>query len=559
MVKNISLRTILIFVLPTIFLSFQIYFRIFSVNNFNWLAFESLDLIYLVERLLLIAQFPKVEQLNSIEIEYGMELFWLAYIVKGYQFFGGENPLFAYHLISIVHLIFVTMNFGLIFKIGQKLELDHVILFWVFACLCLSPMYLFYSGFIKPDTNIVLFAILGILYLSLKNPFTQKTFLKLLFLISFGFAVKWWTIFFILPLIIEFLLGALPKIHFSSRFLRLTLDIAIFSFILYLGYAFSNVLQYIIDNSPQFSFISQTTLVAATLVLSIVPFLSTFTLSRYAKLTEVDKIIKIIIAAYIMASLPFIFSENYLKSVTYFVIHPFEVKGLLDPMVRIMNSLTFWFKNFWEMRIFSPLFFVAVFILFKEKKWLFTHKNHRFFRMGISYICVFVFFIFFLLPRNNHTMMAMLSTVMIVMSAAILQRRQKLLLSLLIFQIPWINTDVQNLTFKYVISQRKNLNQAANELSQQLASHIDISEQTIYQCRRRFPLPTSSRYVFTGREYCETYLKEKIPSEQIWIFEDFLYETLPTSFKTQFSKIADLESSVTESQSRFLLMKSHSL
>lgn len=182
---------------------FQSYFKLYLVNDFNWLAFIHHDLIYQVERLLLNMKFHGIEMLNSSNSDYGSELWLLIPIYKLYELFlSNPKPIHAYYFLTVIHLCCGILSLFLIRYLLKKNRTNLIGSSLLASIVVSSSLFIQYLSFIKPDPNIVLLCVVSsFLFLLFFHETAKRKWLILALIVSaLATAIKWWGIFMLFPI-----------------------------------------------------------------------------------------------------------------------------------------------------------------------------------------------------------------------------------------------------------------------------------------------------------------------------------------------------------------------
>ncbi|MCB1144938.1 MAG: phospholipid carrier-dependent glycosyltransferase, partial [Leptospiraceae bacterium] len=193
MIKN----AIIIFLLFII--SFLQYKSIYQIHDPSEIGYSDHDTLYMVERLIML-QNPSSEYYEATDIDYGIEMNILLPIFKVLKYDNAYDYIISYNLITGFHYLLTILNFLIVFYLfyNYKFNISIYIIFTMIVST--STLFSTYSIFVKPDSNSVLFSILAVFFL-IHRENKKNTPLLILFFISLGSLIKWWTFFWIPVLI----------------------------------------------------------------------------------------------------------------------------------------------------------------------------------------------------------------------------------------------------------------------------------------------------------------------------------------------------------------------
>lgn len=411
--KNNKLYFIFPALLFIFYLLIQIKYHYFTIDHISWInAFDG-DISYQVDRLLLNSRFPNYSQISSTSVDYGVELFLLAPVLKITNFFTHYDPLYSYYIITTTHLI---TGFAAIFLLSTFFENNNLEKILWFTILLFSPLFGFHLSYIKPDPNIVFLLVTLSLYYTSKIKLDLKYAVYALFFAAFGFAIKWWGLFCLLPVFYymysfqDLNPGFYKKMAKKASIISMVLLIPISHFLLseILDIFLKNNVHNVLTNHSPF-------LIKLILLLSG----SLFIFACYIllqKLIKISKILAIILfeamiftASYLAMALPFMTSGFYLRSFWSYSVGELKIDKIgTNERRSMLDNIGFWISEFRDYHYFSPILLIAfigtvAFFVWKKKVVLNDQlKSTAFYLTGIT------FFIFLILTRNNRALIAML-------------------------------------------------------------------------------------------------------------------------------------------------------
>lgn len=412
----------LFFIIPALlFLLYaliQIRYHFFTLDHISWInAFDG-DISYQVDRLLLNSHFPNYTQISSTDVDYGVELFLLAPLLKLTNLFTHYNPLYSYYVITTVHLITGLTAIFLLSTFFENNGLEKLL--W-FTILFLSPLFGFHLSYIKPDPNVVFLLVTLSLYFTSKIKFDLKYAVYALFFAAFGFAIKWWGLFCFLP--IFYAMYGIPKIdsNFYVKWAKKALILTLIALIPFTHFLFSEIFFTLRKNNIHNVFTQYSPLILKSLFFLSVStsLLACFFLLKFSvlRLTKFSKALSIVLlegiiflASYLVMALPFVMSGFYLKSFWSYSVGEFKADKIATSERRLVfKNIIFWISELKDYHYLSPILLisflaVALFFLIGKKK---ISLNDHFKTIGL-YLLGMTFFIFVLLNRNNRALIAML-------------------------------------------------------------------------------------------------------------------------------------------------------
>jgi hypothetical protein len=194
-----SVFLILISVFLFFFLSYDFTKFILNFKDYTQIAFVDHDQAYLIEQLLIKINFPNIEMVTSDILEYGVEFYYLQYLIKFINFFNKLEVLDVFYITSLFHYFcgFLAIMFSI--KILQKFKVEQFIIVLFLLCIVSSGYFIRSLSLLKPDANIfilclVLYVYFIILFLD-KNKI-QYFFISIFFL-TLSIAIKYFGIFLV--------------------------------------------------------------------------------------------------------------------------------------------------------------------------------------------------------------------------------------------------------------------------------------------------------------------------------------------------------------------------
>lgn len=510
----------------------QSYFYFWNIGHFTWLNQLHTDIMYQVERFLIYANFPGIERIHSVDVDYGPELFWYIPFLKAYFFITGQyKAIFAYRLITFIHIMISLLSIGLLLR-GLK---NRPLLALAFLlALFLSPYFSFNMAFIKPDTSwVLLFTILAITHINKIKISFNAVLLSSLY-IGLGFGTKWWTIF-TLPSFIYLLIKNLDqyreKIRKIAPYIYLPLIIIMplitykilgeLSFLLGKRHIANELQKVLSDQNNQiiFSF-------------SIFTFFSFYYLIFIflQKTKRLNPLLKdgglslhfassLTFLTYILYSLPYILSGFFTKSLSYWLVFVFKIDEFNTPSNRIGSTLSMWIHEIFLYKYLSPLFlicflFTIIFFFYKKNKLSSEHALYS------QFLITIVTFLFLFVPRNNIITLAMLMPIWLLLFLEVWDKsftfkyNRLLLYAILAQLIVFQNQGVYG-TIYQMYSSRRLLGDDLYKINDEFARYIP-QDQSFYMCDRDFPFIPENRPVkYLGRQECFKHLQEFVLSSKL--------------------------------------------
>jgi|GEM_PF-5887490 len=197
------IEPLLFFGLLIFFFALQWYLWIYPFRDFNWLAFFHHDLIYQVERFLLNLNYPGIEMLNTGYADYGSELWLLIPFFKIYELFlSNPGPIHAYYFLAVFHLLCGLISFVVIRFLFKRYTGNAAGASLFILIVMISPLFVQYFAFIKPDPNLVfLCTLLSLAALCIFHDTGKRSWLfAALIIAALGAAIKWWSAFMLFPI-----------------------------------------------------------------------------------------------------------------------------------------------------------------------------------------------------------------------------------------------------------------------------------------------------------------------------------------------------------------------
>lgn len=552
-------------ILLLFFIVFQVRYHFFTLDHISWINVFDGDISYQVDRLLLNAHFPNHDQTSSIDIDYGSELFLLAPLLKFVNLIFGNNPLNSYYVITAVHLICGMSSLIFLSNLFGKHLFEKSL--WLTVVL-FSPLFGFYIGYIKPDANVVLLMISMSLYFCSKLKQDARNIVPAIAAAAFGFAIKWWSLFCLLP-ITYYLLGKKIKIDeslvknakrflWSSILIMLPISHYIINEILYTLQK-NNIHNFLTTTSP--IFLKLALFIFAVIVFSISYFLLKLSAKSLKKSNQVFATFLYLAISftsfYLIFGLPYIICGFFIKSNHYFAVGTLQVDQLGSSSRRsILENIQYWISESNLYNYLSPallltmLAVVIAFILKKRSLKLleidFKMESIVFFLGG------FTLFIFLILNRNNRAMIGMLYPLYLLLFYYLFtyfkNSKQKIILLTIVSILQIIyqaNGQAGKLSKMYF--ERDSLRSNVIEANKWLEANFPHLK-SFRMCDYQFPQTSSSPFTFHyyWRYRCKTNLENDLKSLAMgdgWIisseaFDKFIIdhpEILKTKKVTKYS------------------------
>lgn len=500
------------------------------MDHVSWINTFDGDISYQVDRLLLNAQFPGYSQISSTDVDYGSELFLLVPMLKAFNLLFGSNPLHSYYVITVTHIV---CGLAALFVLSHFLS-DYLTekFFWISAVL-LSPLFGFHMAYIKPDANVVLLLVSLSLYFSSKINENSRYTALAIFFAAFGFAIKWWGIFCLVPIFVTIA----KTERKSDAYLRAGKIALISSSILIIpvSHFLVNELVHIFTKNNISNIFTRHSPILWKTTFSIICFLfflasfKLFTVllkkgkKLYRLIADLLLTCMVFTSSYLLIAFPFIASGFYIKSLFSFAVGVFKVNEIgsdSEERRSITENILFWLSEFRDYHYFSPILLLAfaalvIYFFVKSKKkatlaWPLSFKSTGLF------LGAFNLFIFVLLNRNNRAMIAMLYPIYLIFFFSIFaQFKNSIQKIVILFILTFVQISYQaqgkfgNLTSIYFERDvlRANVHEANKWLSQNFPE-----VQEFYLCDYAFPQVDDSRFKFHyfWRYHCNTNLEQDL-------------------------------------------------